>query len=63
MSELQSLEKCIASVENTKQNYASMAGLDVDSEAKLMYNKLVTASSKHLHVLNDRLEDLKQQKS
>lgn len=61
MSELQSLEKCIASVENTKQNYASMANLDLDPEAKLMYNKLVIASSKHLHVLNDRMEDLRQE--
>lgn len=60
MSELESLKKCIASVENTKDNYAAMASLDVDSEAKLMYNKLVIASSKHLHVLNDRLEDLSQ---
>ena len=59
MPERESLEKCIASVENTKQNYRSMANLNVDPEAKLMYNKLVTASSKHLHVLNERLEDLK----
>ncbi|MFA5536033.1 MAG: hypothetical protein WDA53_02570 [Bacillota bacterium] len=63
MAELQSLEKCIASVEDTKQNYTSMADLDVDPAGKLMYSKLVTASTKHLDVLYNRLEDLKQQEN
>ena len=60
MSEQYFLQKCIISAEDAKGSYSMMSNLDVDQQAKQMYDSMVADIGKHLHYLNDRLKYLKQ---